>query len=84
MGPKWSQSCSDWLDANCCTEEKVCSDDPQCLGLVACIDSCNGDDACINSSCTGYPQSASDGIQAIGACTKQPGATIPSTCQWPN
>jgi hypothetical protein len=84
VGPSWTATCTNWLDANCCAEEQTCANDTECQSLVGCIDSCNGDDTCIGNSCSSYGQTAIDELDALGQCTKRPGGTtIPATCRWP-
>jgi len=81
-------SCQGALDQACCSEEKACAANADCVKLIDCINACppKRQDACVNAcassgeSTPGYKE-----FDAIATCSKGPAFKPPSglTCGYP-
>ncbi|MEO7109232.1 MAG: hypothetical protein ABI183_02240 [Polyangiaceae bacterium] len=83
----YDKSCQAALDTSCCSQEKACVANSDCVALVACINACPvpRQDACVHA-CAGDAGESAPGfsqLNDIASCpTTGPGGGI--SCDWPN
>ena len=86
----YATSCQGALDSACCTQERACGANADCVALIACINACPAPrkDACINA-CAGDAGASAPGyseLNAIADCTKVAPYMDPPgvSCSWPS
>jgi hypothetical protein len=82
-------SCQTAMDQACCTQERACAANADCVHLVACVNACPAprQDSCVNACAPadggtppGYTQ-----LEAIASCSPTQAPTDSGTaCAWPN
>lgn len=86
----YDKSCQGAMNSACCTQEKACGANADCVKLIACINACPAprQDACVNA-CSGGSGVNTPGytqLNAIGECSKVPPYKDPAgvSCSWPS
>ena len=64
-----SLACDTCVSTSCCSENRACSNNPDCVALLQCTVPCAADQACIMDCQTLHPNGDTD-YRALGQCVQ--------------
>lgn len=71
------ETCDQCITTECCRENAVCSDEPECLALLTCSSGCKGSSSCLDDCAAAHPEGLTP-LSNLGGCLQEYCA---SSCQ---
>lgn len=64
------ETCDRCITTECCRENAVCSDEPECLALLTCSSRCKGDASCLDDCAEAHPDGLTP-LSNLGGCLQE-------------